>query len=199
MQFNIIAAESVWLPVFISYTYPCITHATLHLRHSVKFLVSNDQSLSIVTNNWHIKLKQLISKEQLNRENRIDYQQAYQLFEKLQDNIFDDEVLSFSKMTAFIKKMQSSAYAVLKVDKLSRFQRAWILLKASKNATVYFRKFVPMDRAHCTSCYWLVLLAVTFLDAEEEILVLAWALVTVEDRANWIWSLQKIAPYFIAL
>lgn len=37
------------------------------------------------------------------------------------------------------------------------------------------------------------------VDADEEILILAWALVLQEDHANWLWFLRKIAPYLTSL
>ncbi len=89
----------------------------------------------------------------MDRGNKINYQQAYRLREKLRDDIFGDEVFSFSKMPLLIEKIQSSAYASLEVDKRSRFQRTWVLPKASENAMVYLRKFVAMDGAHCISCH----------------------------------------------
>ena len=105
----------------------------------MKFLVSNDRSRGIVADNRNIKPKQFVSEKRLDRRNRINYQQAYRLSEKLRDDIFGDEVLSFSKMPALIEKIQSSAYASLEVDERSRFQRAWILPKASENTMVYIR------------------------------------------------------------
>lgn len=165
----------------------------------MKFLVANDRSRGVVADDRNIKLRQLVFEERLDRGNKINYQQAYRLRQKLQDDIFGNEVLSFSKIPALIKKMQSSAYTDLEVDERSRFQRTWVLPKAFENAMVYLRKFVAIDGAHCTSRHRLVLLAVTFLDEEREIFVLAWALVPVEDRANWLWFLQKIAPYLTAL
>ena len=119
----------------------------------MRFLVSNDQSCDIVADNRNIKPKQLVSKEQLDRGNKFNYQQAYCLCKKLRVDIFADKVLSFAKMPTIIDKMQSSAYVDLEVDERSRFQRAWILPKASENAMVYLRKFVAMDGAHCTSRY----------------------------------------------
>lgn len=198
IRFNITAAGPVRLSVLIPHTCPRITHANSCLGHSVKFLVSNDRSRGVVADDRNIKPRQLVSEERLDRGNKINYQQAYRLREKLRDDIFGNEVLSFSKMPALIEKIQSSAYAGLEVDERSRFQRAWVLPKASENAMVYLRKFVAMDGAHCTSRHQLVLLAVTSLDGEGEILVLAWELVPVEDRANWLWFLQKIAPYLTA-
>lgn len=82
--------------------------------------------------------------------------------------------------------MQLNAYAGLEVDVHSWFQRAWVLLKASENAMVYLRKFVAIDGAHYTSRHQVVLVMVTPMDEEWEILILAWALVSVEDQANWL-------------
>lgn len=56
-----------------------------------------------------------------------------------------------------------------------------------------------MDGAHYTARHRLVLLAVMSLDADEEILILVWALVPQEDRENWLWFLRKIAPYLTTL
>lgn len=64
---------------------------------------------------------------------------------------------------------------------------------------VYLRKFVAMDGAHCTFCHQFILLMVIFLNGEEEILILIWALIPVEDWLNWLWFLQKIGPYLIAI
>lgn len=56
-----------------------------------------------------------------------------------------------------------------------------------------------MDGAHCKARHQLVLLAVTTLDTDEEILILAWTLVPQQDHANWLWFLRKIAPYLTSL
>lgn len=57
----------------------------------------------------------------MDRDNKIYYQQAYQICEKLQDNFFANKVFSFLKMLVLIKKIQSNAYATLKIDESSEF------------------------------------------------------------------------------
>lgn len=47
--------------------------------------------------------------------------------------------------------------------------------KCSENLVAYLRHFGAMDGAHCKARHQLVLLAVTTLDTDEEILILAWA------------------------
>ena len=141
----------------------------------------------------------MIIEERLDRDNKINDQQAHRLCEKLRTEIYGDGILSFQKMLSLIKKMQSSAYAGLQVDKHSRFRCAWVLPKCSKNSVAYLRHFGAMDGAHYTARHRLVLLAVTSLDADKEILILAWALVPQEDRENWLWFLRKIAPYLTSL
>lgn len=102
-------------------------------------------------------------------------------------------------MPSLIKNMQSSAYAGLELDKESRFLCAWIMPKCSENSVAYLRYFGTMDGAHCKARHQLVLLPVMTLDADEEILILAWALVPQEDQVNWLWFLRKIAPYLTSL
>ncbi len=117
--------------------------------------------------------------ERLDRGNKINYQQAHHLREKLRSEILGDEILSF-------QKMQSSAYAGFQVDEHSYFHRAWVLPKCAENSVAYLRHFGAMDGAHYTSRHRLVLLAVTSLDANKEIFILAWALIPQEDRKNWL-------------
>ena len=199
IRFNIASAGPAELAIHTPHTCPCITHAKFRVGHSLSFLSSNQQSRRVVEEDRHVRPKQLIIEEQLDRGNKINYQQAHRLREKLRTELFGDEILSFQKMPSLIKKMQSSAYVGLQVDKNSRFFCAWVLPKYSENSVAYLRHFGAMDGAHCKARHRLVLLAVTSLDADEEILILAWALVPQEDRANWLWFLGKIAPYLTSL
>lgn len=73
------------------------------------------------------------------------------------------------------------------------------MLKCSENLLAYLQHFGVIDGAYCKTHHRFVLLAVTTLDADEEILILAWALVPQEDHANWLWFLRKIAPYLTSL
>lgn len=87
----------------------------------LSFLSFNQQSRGVVEEDRHIRPKQLIIEEQLDRGIKINYQQVHRLCEKLCIELFGDEVLGFQKMPLLIKKMQQSAYAGLEVDKDSRF------------------------------------------------------------------------------
>ena len=91
--------------------------------------------------------------------------------------------------------MKSSTYAEHEVDKHSQFYRTWVLPKCSENSVDYLQDFGAMDGAYYTACHGLVLLVVTFLNRDKEVLILAWALVPQEDYENWLWFLRKIAPY----
>lgn len=51
---------------------------------------------------------------------------------------------------------------------------------------VYLRKFLAIDGIHYISYYQIVLFSLISLDREEEILILTWVLVQVEDQANWL-------------
>lgn len=91
------------------------------MSKTVKFLVVNNQSYVIIVDYYKIQLKYLVSKKSFYRRNRINNQQVYQIYKKLEDYIFDNKVPNFSKMPTFIEKMQLSAYASLEIDKHSFF------------------------------------------------------------------------------
>ncbi len=74
------------------------------------FLSSNQRSRGVVEEDRHVEPKQLMIEERLDQSNKINYQQAHRLREKLRTKVFEDEILSFQKMPSLIKKMQSSAY-----------------------------------------------------------------------------------------
>ena len=113
IRFNITNAGPVELTIPTPHTCPRTTHAKSRLGHSLLFLSSSQRLRGVVEKNRHVKPKQLISEERLDRGNKINYQQAHRLRKKLRIKIFGDEILSFQEMPSFIKKMQSSAYAGL--------------------------------------------------------------------------------------
>lgn len=76
----------------------------------------------------------------MDKKNKINYQEAYHFCEKLQDDIYSTEIFSFSKMLAFMKKMQSSAYTGLEINEHSQFQQTWVLLEVFENTMVYLKK-----------------------------------------------------------
>lgn len=147
IRFNITNADPVELTILTPHTCPRTTHAKSQLGHSLSFLSSNQQSRGVVEEDRHVKPKQLIIEKRLDRGNKINYQQAHRLREKLRTEIFGDEILGFQKILSLIKKMQSSAYAGLQVDEHSRFCRAWVLPKCSENSVAYLRHFGAMDGA----------------------------------------------------
>ncbi len=85
-----------------------------------------------------------------------------------------------------------------------KLESKWPSLNKAKSATENYIVSQGESWKHWKSdkrCWrhGLVLLAVSSLDGGEYIPVLAWALVLVEDQANWLWFLRKIAPYLTAL
>ncbi len=116
IRFNIASAGSVELIILTSHTCPRTIHSKCWLGYSISFLFSNQRSRGIVEEDRHVKPKQLMIEGRLNRSNKINYQQAHCLCERLRTEIFGDEILSFQKMPSLIKKMQSSMYPGFWVD-----------------------------------------------------------------------------------
>lgn len=74
IRFNITNAGSVELTILTPHTCPRTTNAKSRLGHSFLFLSSNQRSHGVVEEDRHVKPKQLIIKEQLDRGNKINYQ-----------------------------------------------------------------------------------------------------------------------------
>lgn len=95
IRFNISSAVFIELVVLTPHTCPRITHAKSRVRHSFSFLSSNQQARGVLEEDRHVKPKQLIIEERLDRGNKINYQQAHRLREKLRTELFGNEILSF--------------------------------------------------------------------------------------------------------
>lgn len=117
IRFNIFSAGPAELVILTPHTCPRITHAKSRVGHFLSFLSFNQRSRGVVEEDRHVKPKQLIIEERLDRGNKINYHQPHRLRKKLRTELFGDEILSFQKMPSLIKKMQQSAYAGLEVDK----------------------------------------------------------------------------------
>ena len=61
------------------------------------------------------------------------------------------------------------------------------------------RSFTAVDDAYCISVYGGVLLMAVGLDANNETLLLVWALVATENKDNWCWFMALFDSAFLSL
>ena len=76
------------------------------------------------------------------------------------------------------------------------FQRCFIAAEAVIDASDTFRPLVALDVAHLTSKYKGTLLVASGIDANDEVLPLAWAVVDAENSANWLWCCKHFKQNF---
>lgn len=95
-------------------------------------IFSNNECCSSIREDQNIKSKQLVPEKYLNKENKMNYQQAYRFCKKLQNNIFGNKKISFLKILVLIEKMQSNAYVGLQIDKYFWLWQSWVLLQLLK-------------------------------------------------------------------
>lgn len=84
------------------------------------------------------------------------------------------------------------------------FQAAAILPTAMKIAWHHNRNLMVFDGAYCSSIYGGILLIATSIDANENTLVLAWAIVPTESAEWWSWffelaQIHLVGPYISAV
>ncbi len=75
------------------------------------------------------------------------------------------------------------------------FQRCWVFPRATRKAFQHCRNIISLDGTHTKAQHRLVLLIVSTLDGNGNILPLAWALVEFENEENWDWFLHGVAPF----
>jgi hypothetical protein len=58
------------------------------------------------------------------------------------------------------------------------------------------RSFVSIDGTHTSSKFWITLLIASSIDANSEALLLAWALVLIENNMWWRWFMKHLKQAF---
>ncbi|CAI5993353.1 unnamed protein product [Closterium sp. NIES-65] len=128
----------------------------------------------------------------------IHYWQAWRLREYILKERYGDWKESFRQVPWLLTRFTVIDPEVqVRLDTLDRcFHRFYVRPSAARHALNYCRPDVALDGTHLISAQKSVLLIAVTIDGNQEILLLAWALVESENKDAWTWFLKLFLEGF---
>jgi hypothetical protein len=148
-----------------------------------------------VFDNPKISIKQIQSNERLQFNNKISYHQAYRVKEAVLQELWGNESECFAQFPDYINRFNSADpqnRAYLDIGSDNRFNAAFFAPAGLRHAGRYLRGFTAIDGTHTKSRYRMILLIACGIDANSNVVPLAWALVPIEDESWWHWFLTYL-------
>ena len=154
---------------------------------SVRYFMEHHRAAII--DNWKITAAQIRLNKHLQFSNTISYLQAYCTIQAVLTKMHSDKAESFVKFPAFGERFEAAD-----LDNFCRFaihvatghfQAAFFAPAGLRHAQKKLQPFIGIDGTHTGSRFRITLLIAGGIDANEEILPLAWALVLIESEAWW--------------
>lgn len=102
---------------------------------------------------------------------------------------------NFAKFPDYIKRFEDADpynFAALDTTVTGEFQAAFFSSGGLCAAGPYIRPFITVDRTHTKSRYRIMLLIACKIDANDQVIPLAWALVPIEETSWWSWFLRYL-------
>ena len=163
--------------------------------------IANDRMIqSFAQSNRSIRPKDIAAISHKSRGRKLKYMVSYRAHKRVLTWRDGDEDESYQYLPAMIEAMSSCAETALEIDdQTGKFERLWVLPNATKEAMKHCRRFVALDGTHTKLNKQMTLLALTLVDAQDQTLPIAWAVVRSEDKANWDWFLKGIVPHLPSL
>jgi hypothetical protein len=193
-DFQVRATDSKKHGVTITHTKPHTgsraTHFEARNTHAVQFLLPHRKAS--VVDNPKISIKKIQSNERLQFKNTISYQQAYRLKQVILQELWGDESECFAQFPDYINRCKSADpqnRAYLDIGSNNRFNAVLFASAGLRHAGRHLRGFTAIDGTHTKSTYRMILLIACGIDANSNVVPLAWALVPIEDEIWWNWFL----------
>ena len=102
-------------------------------------------------------------------------------------------------MQALLGKQVEDHAAELVIKDTGEFQALAIALAPCRSAATALRLYTGLDGRHTKSRFRMMLLIATGIDANGQILILAWALVLSENTKWWTWFCKFLYEWFPSL
>ncbi|KAG2019078.1 hypothetical protein GB937_005369 [Aspergillus fischeri] len=171
------------------------THDNWRPAASVNYLAPTYQSL--VQGGSKPTAAQILEIER-RRGNPIQYHQGYRTLKAIERSLYGDAAESFEKLPAFLSRLAKVDHAgYWKMEtKNDVFHRCFVAPAATLNAYTHCRRFLTIDRAPWKTKWDFSLLVAATLDANDQVLPLAWAVVPDEKVDSWAFFLRHMRLAF---
>ncbi|KAK7177624.1 hypothetical protein PSPO01_16325 [Paraphaeosphaeria sporulosa] len=184
----------------IPHTCDLSSHQDWKASRSAKLIA--DRQGDMVKSDFRIRPRQILTAERLQHSNQISYLQAWPAKTEIQKNTFVDKTKSFQLLLSFLEAITdgridtdtdldsdgnyatSRANAAISRSDDGTSQWCYVAPRACIHAFWHCRQFICVDGAHMKSDKSLVLLVLTTLDNNEEILPLMWGFARNESKES---------------
>ena len=127
---------------------------------------------------------------------------AYYTIQAVLIEMYRDEANSFSKFLAFVERFQAADldnYVKIAYHKeTGHFQAAFFAPMGLRNAGRFIWSLVGINGTYTSLKFRMTLLIAICIDANNETLPMAWALVPIESKVWWTWFLKHFQKAFAA-
>ena len=196
----------------IPHTCDLSSHQDWKASRSAKLIAHRHGDM--VKSDFRTKPRQIQTAERLQHSNQISYLQAWRTKREIQKSAFMDKTKSFQHILPFLKAITDGgldtdtdldndgnfatrAHAAISTSDDGTFQWCHVAPRACIHAFWHSRQFICVDGAHMKSDMNLVLLVLTTLDANEEVLPLMWGFARNESKESWLDFLNSFRQYFL--
>lgn len=146
-----------------------------------------------ITDNKHTVPKDIVNDIRRNEGSHIPYMAAWRGKQTALAHINADEASSYKKIPAYVNKVrEEGGHAVCHFANDNRFVRVFVALDATRKCYRNTLQFIGLDGTHLKAKYLGILLIAVTLDANFEVVPLAYAVVISENEDNWCWFLHNL-------
>ena len=131
----------------------------------------------------------------------IDYKVVLRVRNRLASDSLQEHRNSFEKLPSFIQAIKATnpdTYSHLFTQN-NRFIRIFICPQPSRTSFLFCRKFIALDGTFLKGRFIQTLLLATTLDANHNILLLAWAIVESENIDSWRYFLDHLTQAILEI
>lgn len=189
------------------------SHQSWKACNSAKLIANRHEDM--IKSDFQTRPRQIQNAERLQYCNQISYKQAWRAKQEIKKSTFLDAKKSFQLVLPFLETITdnglheetdlddegnyatSRANAAISRNDDGSFEWCHVAPRACIHAFWHSRRFICVDGAHMKLDNNLVLLAVTTLDSNEEILPLMWGFARSESKESWLDFLRGFREYFL--